>query len=244
MVLVPAGEFTMGRSAAEELAECLEKFHPDCQLNWFQDEEPVHTVQLPAFYIDLYEVTNAQYKVCENEGACEPPQALTSQTRQNYYGNPEFDDYPVIQVSWEQSRAYCQWRGARLPTEAEWEKAARGADERMYPWGGELDERFANFNWHVGDTTVVGSYESGKSPYGLYDMAGNVWEWVSSLLAPYPYNAQDGRESLDANGLRVMRGGGWGKEGGNSVSSSYRFGYDPRRVNLDLGFRCARDADS
>jgi formylglycine-generating enzyme required for sulfatase activity len=243
MVLVPAGAFTMGRKAADELAECLEKFHPECQISWFMDEEPVHDVQLAAFYIDQYEVTNAQYGACEDNGVCEPPQFSISKTRQSYYGNAEFDDYPVIQVNWEQAKTYCQWRGARLPTEAEWEKAARGNDQRTYPWGEELDEMFANFHWHVGDTAAVGSYEKGKSPYGAYDMAGNVWEWVNSLLKPYPYSAEDGRESLDAVGLRVVRGGGWGQEGDNSVSTSYRFAYDPGSTNIDLGFRCAMDAN-
>ena len=243
MVLVPAGEFTMGRKAADELAHCLEKFHSECQLSWFMDEEPIHQVQLAAFYIDTYEVTNAQYRACENDGVCEPPQSSTSNTRQSYYGNAEFDAYPVIQVNWHQARTYCQWRGARLPTEAEWEKAARGSDGRTYPWGEELDETFANFHWNVSDTTPVGSYEIGKSPYGVYDMAGNVWEWVNSLLEPYPYRAEDGRESLDADGLRVVRGGGWGQEGDNSVSVAYRFAYDPGSTNIDLGFRCAMDVN-
>ena len=243
MVLVPAGEFTMGRSAADEVTECLEKFHPGCQLDWFKDEEPIHTVQLTAFYIDQYEVTNAQYKACEDAGVCEPPHSPASSTRQSYYRNPEFDNYPVIQVSWDQARTYCQWRGARLPTEAEWEKAARGSDGRTYPWGEELNETFANFHWSVGDTTAVGSYKNGKSPYGVYDMAGNVWEWVNSLLMPYPYDSSDGRESLDSGGLRVARGGGWGQDGDNSVSGSYRFGYDPDSTNIDRGFRCAMDVN-
>lgn len=243
MVLVPAGEFTMGQDAADELAECLEKFHPECQLSWFLDEEPVHQVYLDSFYVDKYEVTNAFYKACEDQGVCDPPQASLSNNRLDYYGNPEFDSYPVIKVDWNQAKTYCEWRGARLPTEAEWEKAARGADGRMYPWGEELDETFANYHWKVSDTTAVGSYEKGKSPYGAYDMAGNVWEWVSSLHKPYPYNADDGRESLTANGPRVMRGGGWGQEGGNSVSVSYRFAYDPTSTNIDLGFRCAMDAN-
>jgi formylglycine-generating enzyme required for sulfatase activity len=243
MIFIPAGEFTMGRKAADELAECLEKFHSECQLSWFMDQEPIHKVQLAAFYIDTYEVTNALYKACEDDGVCEPPQSSASKTRQNYYGNAEFDRYPVIQVNWNQAKTYCEWRGARLPTEAEWEKAARGTDQRTYPWGEELEATFANFHWNVGDTTVVGSYERGKSPYGVYDMAGNVWEWVNSLLAPYPYSAEDERESLESDGLRIVRGGGWGQEGDNSVSTSYRFAYDPSSTNIDLGFRCAMDAN-
>jgi formylglycine-generating enzyme required for sulfatase activity len=243
MVIVPAGEFTMGGNATDELAECLANFHQDCQLSWFKDEEPVHKVQLAAFHIDPYEVTNSQYKACEDAGVCKPPQSSASETRERYYENAEYDGYPVIQVTWEQAKVYCEWRGARLPSEAEWEKAARGTDERAYPWGGELDETFANFNWNIGDTTAVGSYESGKSPYGLYDMSGNVWEWVSSLHQPYPYRPDDGRESLTANGRRIVRGGSWGQDGNNSVRTTYRFAYDPGRAATDIGFRCARDAD-
>jgi formylglycine-generating enzyme required for sulfatase activity len=243
MVLVPAGTFTMGREAADELAACLEKFESDCQLSWFLDEEPVHELTLDAFNIDVYEVTNGLYRACEKQGACQPPKSSISNTRLKYYDNPEFDNYPVIQVTWEQAKTYCEWRGARLPTEAEWEKAARGTDSRMYPWGDALDETRANFHWNVGDTTAVGSYADGKSPYGVYDMAGNVWEWVSSLHAPYPYDASDGRESLTSRDPRVMRGGGWGQEGDNSVSTSYRFAYEPTSTNIDLGFRCAMDVN-
>jgi formylglycine-generating enzyme required for sulfatase activity len=240
-VLVPAGEFTMGRKAADELAVC-QRFEAECNLSWFVDEEPIHQVQVDAFYIDRYEVTNADYKACEDQVICDRPQSSSSSTRIEYYGNPEFDGYPVIQVNWHQAGTYCEWRGARLPTEAEWEKAARGTDGRMYPWGDELDETFANFSYSVGDTTAVGSYEMGASPYGVYDMAGNVWEWVSSLYRSYPYTANDGRESLAGEDLRVARGGAWGLQG-VSVSASYRYGIIPSDANAALGFRCAKDAN-
>lgn len=243
MVLVPAGEFTMGGKAADEVKVCSEKFGAACQLSWFVDEEPQHKVSLDAFSIDKYEVTNALYQACEDQGACTPPQSTASNSHPSYYDNPEFANYPVIYVNWHQAQAFCKWRGARLPTEAEWEKAARGTDTRMYPWGNELDAAFANFHWNVSDTTRVGSYEDGKSPYGVYDMAGNVWEWVSSLYAPYPYNAQDGRESPTGSRERVIRGGSWGQEGDNSVSVSYRYAFDPNKSNMDLGFRCAKSAN-
>lgn len=239
MALVEAGEFTMGGRAVEEMAEC-QKFEPECNITWFMDEEPIHTVDLDAFYIDVYEVTNGLYQACEEEGVCAPPQSLNSSTRTDYYGNPEFANYPVIYVDWHQAKAYCEWRGARLPTEAEWEKAARGTDGRMYPWGGELSQSLANFGYSIGDTTAVGSYEDGKSPYGLYDMAGNVWEWVSSLHGPYPYDATDGRES-PTGGDRVARGGSWGWVG-VSVSVAYRYAFDPSTTEVSLGFRCAKDA--
>lgn len=243
MVLVPAGEFMMGRNAKDEVTACSENFESDCQLSWFLDEEPVHQVNIDAFYIDKYEVTNALYRECEKEGVCDPPKLTASNTHPDYYSNPEFDHYPVINVNWNQAKAYCEWSDARLPTEAEWEKAARGTDDRMYPWGDQLDDTFANYHWHVEDTTAVGSYENGKSPYGVYDMAGNVWEWVNSLHKSYPYDANDGRESTTASGDRVMRGGSWGQDGDNSVSTSYRMAYDANHTNIDLGFRCAKDAN-
>lgn len=243
MVLVPAGEFTMGGNAEDERVNCLENFESQCQLSWFMVVEPVHKVDLDAFYIDVYEVTNALYEVCEDQGVCDLPQSLSSNNRLDYYGNPEFGNYPVINVDWNQAKTYCEWRGARLPTEAEWEKAARGIDGRMYPWGEGLDETLANFHWNIGDTTEVGSYENGKSPYGLYDMAGNAWEWVNSLDMPYPYTATDGRESLVAAGSRIMRGGGWGADGDISVSTSYRFAKEPTHANIDGGFRCAMGAN-
>ena len=240
MALVEAGDFTMGAKAIEELAEC-QKFEPECNITWFSDEEPLHDVYVDAFQIDVYEVTNALYQACQDEGVCDPPRASNSSTRTEYYGNPEFADYPVIYVDWNQAKTYCEWRGARLPTEAEWEKAARGTDGRMYPWGGELTESLANFGYSVGDTTAVGSYKDGESPYGLYDMAGNVWEWVSSRYGSYPYDPDDGRESATGGDVRAARGGSWGLVG-VSVSTAYRYGFAPSTADLDLGFRCAKDA--
>ena len=243
MALVPAGEFTMGRSASDEFAHCQE-LNQECQLSAFMDEEPVHKVYLNAFYIDLYEVTNALYKACEDQGVCDPPQASNSNSQTSYYGNPDFDNYPVIYVTWDQAEVYCgTWRDARLPTEAEWEKAARGPDEGTYPWGEELNENFANFNYSIGDTTAVGTYENGKSLYGVYDMAGNVWEWVADW---YDENYYQGSPTENPTGpasgdARVLRGGSWGLVG-VSVSTSYRYAATPTDSNMDLGFRCARDA--
>lgn len=242
MVLIPAGEFTMGRSAKDEFTGC-QALNQDCQLSAFMDEEPVHQVALDAFSIDKTEVTNAFYQACEDQGTCTPPQASNSNTQANYYGNPEFSDYPVIYVTWEQAKTYCEWRGARLPTEAEWEKAARGTDGRTYPWGENIDESFANFNYRVGDTTAVGSYEKGKSPYGLYDMAGNVWEWVADWYSETYYGQSPAENPTGpASGtMRVLRGGSWGLVG-LSVSASYRYANDPVATSPDLGFRCAKDA--
>ena len=244
MVLVPAGDFTMGRSANDEFAGCQE-FHQECQLSAFMDEEPVHEVYLDAFYIDIYEVTNALYEACEDQGVCDPPQASNSNSQTSYYGNPEFDNYPVIYVTWDQAETYCKtWRGARLPTEAEWEKAARGQDRRTYPWGEDIDETFANFNYSVGDPIAVGSYEKGKSPYGTYDMAGNVWEWVADWYSETYYQGSPTENPAGpiSGDIRVLRGGSWGLVG-FSVSTSYRYAASPTDSNLDLGFRCAMDAN-
>lgn len=229
MVFVPAGEFKMGSDKSDE------------------NEKPVHTVYLDDFWVDQTEVTNAMYAKCVQAGGCSSPALLESNTRDIYYGNPEFDDYPVIYVSWKDATAYCEWVGRRLPTEAEWEKAASWSEENQkkypYPWGYPINCSLANYwdskGYCVGDTTIVGSYKSGQSPYGVYDMAGNVWEWVSSLDQPYPYSEVDLREDLSASGSRVLRGGGF-SSWLMGLRSSTRLGMDPTSVKNDMGFRCAR----
>jgi len=222
MILIPAGEFTMGSDL-------------------YNDEKPSHQVFLDSYYIDQFEVTNALYKTCVDEGACQPPQKESSATQPDYYGNPKYNNYPVIYVDWNMARAYCEWRGAFLPTEAMWEKAARGAEvpPRTYPWGEGIDETFANYNQNVGDTMTVGSYENGQSIYHVYDMSGNVWEWVSSLYQPYPYKLTDGRENQIATGPRVLRGGSW-LNLSNNLRSSGRLRGGPTSTNSYLGFRCYR----
>jgi len=224
MRLVPASEFSMGSASN------------------FSD--PAQIIYLDAFYIDKYEVTNASYKACFDAGVClQKPKDFISNTHSYYYGKAEFNNYPVIYVDWYMANIYCEWRGARLPTEAEWEKAARGTDGRDFPWGND-----ANFNdfshdntgkGNSGDTTEVGRYETGKSPYGVYDLGGNVWEWVSSIYKPYPYNSSDGRENLHISGIRVLRGGSW-KSMGIEDQTNYRYRLDPANAKNDIGFRCAR----
>ena len=217
LVYVPAGEFTMGSDNGDD------------------DEKPVHKVNLDAFWIDQTEVTNALFAKCVQDSDCTQPSDLT------YYIDSNYADHPVVYVSWEAAKAYCAWADRRLPTEAEWEKAARGESAFTYPWGNDTpNNNLLNYNSAVGDTTEVGKYPDGASPYGALDMAGNVWEWVSSLYGPYPYDATDGREDLSVSGVRERRGGAWPYYGPFSVRSANRDWTDPRDSYGKLGFRCSR----
>jgi formylglycine-generating enzyme required for sulfatase activity/Tfp pilus assembly protein PilF len=239
MVYVPGGDFWMG----------TEESNPEANPN----EKPQRLMALDAFWIDRTEVTNAQYERCVKDEGCSPPSETTAHIYGDYYGEPAYDDYPVIHVNWEQANAYCAWSGKRLPTEAEWEKAARGTDKRIYPWGNEFDGSLANFcdarcpfdhkdnAWDDGyaSTAPVGSYEGGASPYGAWDMAGNVHEWTTSLDRPYPYNPTDGREDPDAPGPRVVRGGSFGA-GWPGVRTASKEVRPPAHVGVDVGFRCVQ----
>jgi formylglycine-generating enzyme required for sulfatase activity len=244
-VYVPSGEFIMGSDDIEAIQSVKGgRAYP---------EIPVNTVYLDGYWIDKYEVSNGQYALCVDDGVCKSPHLSSSETRQKYYGDPKYLNYPVIWVNWDMARAYCEWTGRRLPTEAEWEKAARGTDGRKYPWGNEpLSGERANFcdvncrrtianpNYNDGytDTSPVGNYPAGASPYGAMDMSGNVWEWVGTLIKPYPYDSNDGREDLDASGERVWRGGPW-SNGYWWMRSSVRYRSQPFYWNVNLGFRCA-----
>jgi len=252
MLLVQSGKFTMGYSADDMVVEC-KKYSNDCSRNQFVAGEPSSLVFLDSYYIDKYEVTNAQYKECVDAGRCKPPMELRSSSQSSYYGTDEFANYPVIHVDWFMAKAYCEWRGARLPTEAEWEKAARGIDENLFPWGNFLDATNANFcdkncpfsfanqNLDDGyrDTAPVDVLPNGKNTYGVFNMAGNVGEWVNSLYRPYPYSANDGRENPDEAGARVLRGGSW-RENISSIFSTARNAYNPLTEKDNIGFRCVR----
>jgi len=223
MIKIPVGAFQMGSDKGGN------------------DEKPIHTVTLVEFYIDKYEVTNWEYAQCVAAGKCTPPpQEAKSYTGRSYYGNVVYDHYPVIYVGWSEAKIYCVWRGGRLPTEAEWEKAARGSDERTYPWGNEEpNDTLLNYNNKVGDTNAIGSYPRGASPYGVMDMAGNVWEWTSNNYKPYPYKDDDKRTNDILYSIRVLRGGGWDSDG-NLTRVTARLRGGPSNWLGNVGFRCVR----
>ena len=233
MAFIPAGEFLMGSE------------------NGDKDERPVHSVYLDGFYLDIYEATTALYERCVQNGACSEPELESSHSRKTYYGDPEYADFPVIYVDWEQASAFCAWRGGRLPSEAEWEKAARGGLEGMdYPWGNEPpmcregavngakfdDDASCNDT----DTARVGSYS--PNGYGLYDMAGNVWEWIYDWYSSNYYGESAffrnpfGPNSGDR---RVVMGGSWLLDMGQ-LRVADRDGLNPAARAVGGGFRCAR----
>jgi len=196
------------------------------------DEKPVHKVYLADYYIDKYETTNAQYISCMNANKCSPSQC------EDYKGGKV--NQPVVCIDWMQAKNYCEFAGKRLPTEAEWEKAARGTDGRIYPWGNdEPNGTLLNYNRSVGGTTEVGSYPKGASLYGVMDMAGNVREWTSSDYKAYPYIANDGREGLLSNNNKVLRSGSWITRGdGTRVTNRDNAG--TTRWDDNIGSRCVR----
>lgn len=219
------------------------------------NETPDHDVTIDAFWMDQLEVTNAMYALCVTAGECTPPQDFKSQRRPSYFNNPEFNDYPVIYVTWGQAYAYCEWAGRRLPSEAEWERAGRGDDFRTFPWGEDkANGLLANFNMLVGDTSRVGTYPAGASPYGVLDLAGNVAEWVNDFYVSSYTNAG----TLNPTGpgtssslYRVVRGGSLmdaeinirvskrSSVPGPFIGNTSDPHADPGDFSPRIGFRCA-----
>lgn len=242
MAFVPAGKFIMGGGQSE-------------------DELPIHIVFLDAYYIDKYEVTNELYKKCVDAGVCEPPINTGSLTHDFYFENSQFANYPVISMTWYQAKTYCAWRGGNLPTEAQWEKAARGTEGNIYPWGDDFYGNYANFcdkncPYTGGDVIFddgntenapVGSYPLGVSPFGLYDIEGNAMEWTADWYGSNYYstlNENVSNPSGPSTGTeRVLRGGGWDDPEVN-LRTYRRFMLDPTaNDNVIIGFRCARTPD-
>jgi len=222
MAVVPAGEFMMGSSAGDS------------------DEQPAHRVYVDAFSMDKYEVTVGQYAAFLQVTGGDPPSEWNTMNQSSYQKRP------VANVDWADAAAYCRWAGKRLPTEAEWEKAARGTDGRLYPWGNDPPTPLhANYgktgsNGH-GALAPVGTLEDGKSPYGIYDMAGNVWEWVSDWYdQDYYKNSPSQNPTGPSSGeSKVLRGGSWGSDP-QHLRSALRYLHRSAHRHKDYGFRCAK----
>ena len=206
------------------------------------NEQPVHMVYLDAYWIDQTEVTNGMYAKCAATEACTEPRESKSFTRSSYYENAAYEDYLVIYVNWHQVIDYCNWAGGRLPTEAEWEKAASGTDGRKYPWGNESpDASRLNYDDNKGDTTAVGSYPMGASLYGALDMAGNVWEVTADWYDGdyYSRSPLQNPQGPSYGDLRVLRGGSWSQPEKFGFSrSTNRSMTSPDYVDSEIGFRC------
>jgi iron(II)-dependent oxidoreductase len=235
MALISEGAFTMGSNTG-----------PD-------DEKPEHTIFLKAFFLDILPVTNADFAKFLND------RGLQNQQGETFYDDDDSDarihqqnsiwradlgyaSHPVNEVSWVGARDYCAWLNKRLPTEAEWEKAARGIDSRKYPWGNTPpNAKLAHFGAPFNSSAPVDAFPGGASPYGILDMAGNQWEWVSSAYQPYPYKADDGREKLNTGPVRATRGGGHDSSA-EEITTTQRGKYlsrAPKAGHHNIGFRCA-----
>ncbi|GEM_PF-2937508 len=235
LILIPSGMFNMGCDPAHNGGF-------SCLLN----ETPLHPVQLDSYYIDRTEVTVSQYSLCVAAGGCAPPSSNGSATRLSYYDNPAFATYPVIFVSWQDAANYCTWAGMRLPTEAEWEKAARGSSTNIaYPWGDSaascVRANYGGPSGCVGDTTGTASLASGASPYGVMELSGNVLEWVNDWYDAnyYATSTVINPPGPSTGTAKVMRGGSWALIA-SDIRNAFRL-YTPTSNNQnDLGFRCAK----
>jgi formylglycine-generating enzyme required for sulfatase activity len=244
MVPVPAGPFLMG-TGDEQVQDMLKRFEWAKELQkhgWFKREQPQHEVTLPPFEIGRYPVTNAEYAAFVEASRYDAPRHWRDGRLPE-----ELADHPVTYVAWHDAHAYVDWlrdrteQPYRLPSEAEWEKAARGEDGRLWPWGDDWDPMRANcMPAGPGEMTPVGQYSpAGDSPYGCADMAGNIWEWCSSFYREYPYQVDDQRENPETIGSPLLRGGCF-REHPNFVRCTYRNSSHPDGRSRYVGFRVAR----
>ena len=230
MILIPEGPFSMG-SSDEDIFGAAKQFHSET-LDWYRDETPAHNVHLPAFQIDKYEVTVGDYKIYMAATGKPAPREFVN-ARLN---NPR---QPVVSVAWQVAKDYCLWAKKRLPTEAEWEKAARGTDKRYYPWGNEPDALNANIRGkgdNYRNTSPVGKFPEGASPYGVMDMSGNVWEWMEDWLQPYPGNEYE--NDFYGERFKVIKGGSW-YSSLDLARPATRGKALPNQKKNYIGFRCA-----
>jgi formylglycine-generating enzyme required for sulfatase activity len=219
MIEIPGGPFAMGSDADGP------------------DAKPVHQVDVPVFKIDKFEVTNADFKKFVDATGYKTDAEKSGDKAWSAFAQGK-DNHPVVKASWNDATAFCQWAGKRLPTEAEWEKAARGTDGRTYPWGNDWDPKKVNGkDSGLRGTTAVGSYPGGSSSLGVDDLAGNVWEWTASVAEHYPGNSTASK--LYGSNLYIVRGGGW-FDVKEQLAAYYRNSAVPTTANDDLGFRCAK----
>lgn len=241
MVYIPDGPFVMGTDQVDEANRAAEY---GILKPWFEDERPAHMVTLPAYYLDRYEVTSADYQRFVRATNRRPPPDWPGAKHP-----PGAARVPVVSVTWDDADTYCRWAGKRLPSEAEWEKAARGFEGRLYPWGDRFESGFANVGGARGGPVAVGSYPTGQTPLGVHDLAGNVWEWTADWYRPYPGNTT--MAPLDPPQGRVLRGSSWSGVGhfppetiehilAHNARGSFRFATDPNNRLNDVGFRCAK----
>ena len=221
----------MGSDEVDEEAEAL-RFGSK---PWFLNESPKRKVVVKAFFIDKYEVSNRNYKEFVDTTGHKSPKYWKGSVYPD-----GLSDIPVIFVNWNSADSYCKWRRKRLPTEDEWEKAARGTDGRRFPWGDEFDPKKTNAQGQFGGPVAVGKFEDGKSPYGVYDMSGNVAEWIEGWYMPYP--GSDYEDEDYGKKFKVVRGGGWGGVAHYNLNiyrrTSHRFYAPPANTFGDIGFRC------
>ena len=229
MILIPAGPFKMG-SSDKDILWAAKRFHSE-SLDWYRDETPLHEVTLPGFKIDKFLVTVRDYEIYRQ---------VTGKAAPREHDNARFNQprQPIVALPWKEARDYCLWAKKRLPTEREWEKAARGTDARYYPWGNEADALNTNIRGK-GDiyrySNPVGAMPENASPYGVMDLAGNVWEWTEDWYQPHPGNQYD--NDLYGEKFKVIKGGSWNSNL-DLARGSVRGKAFPDDIKNYIGFRC------